>query len=249
MVSAEGQWAAASNAFYVVPLVLAWWYRRWVVMVALVLLSGVSSAHHYCHADGEAHCDHEWTVQLQRLDHVLAIWTSSLLLLLLVPFRREDWKYESGWQLVALGGSLLAVYLGMDTALADLWAALVVTVTLVGAAISLRWGLHSSTLGWLCELLTCNPELERGHFCASARCLVLQWWSAFVLLGISLFLWFYSNWSDDPIYHGAWHATTALVAALLLSVFPRAQALVEKPALQLPSVPSFLLREERQRLV
>jgi hypothetical protein len=200
-------WPVFSNATYLLAVGAGLWRRRFFPAFILAVLMLVSSWHHYCHADDDA-CAQRMRTEMQRVDHVLAIWVSAVLFLLLVPFTDQDALWERLMYALLLGGALLAVYLGLDTAYADVAAASVIAGGVIVAASAVRVGLHSSTLGWLRRL----SHMHRA-----------VWACALLLAGFSVFIWFYSDWSDDPLWHGFWHVTTALVATLLLAFVPRAE--------------------------
>lgn len=203
-------WPVLSNLVYLVPVTAGVIKGRYFPAFVLAVLAGVSSWHHYCHADDD-HCTHDEQRQAQRVDHVFAIWVSAILFLLFVPFTERDIKWERGFYVLLLAAALVAVYVGLDTDYADVAAASVVAGGLIVAAALARTLWHTSTVGWL-------RRLSHSHRAV--------WVVALLLAGFSVFIWFYSDWSDDPLWHGFWHVTTALVATLLLAFVPRAEGRV-----------------------
>jgi hypothetical protein len=217
MPTSAQHWEVFSNLFYLLPAAVAavnahrergamrghvratavaavGWCTRALGYCTLAALSG---SHHWCSRE----CLGRDEDGLRAADHVASVWAAAATLLLAVPFEATptDVAVDALLQAAAVGGAVAAVKL--DHVARDrvgAWETIVALGTL--------------GLGALWARLTHNASTAREvvrQLCGCPRWVPVL---GGALTAAALLLWALPQ-SQEPEYHGAWHATSAVVLA------------------------------------
>lgn len=223
----ERWWAVLSNLFYLVPASAALIRKEWLRAAILLGVGAASTWHHSCESFGceaSAKCSdvHCYSVaayprRVRELDHTFAVLAFYSIAMLFVPMNTDfaSRVVELFLHIPPAVGIGVAAHHVIDTPSENGVYVAIIAGWLIVSAIFVRCVEGRSTAKRL--------QNFTGYCCSRSMSVRQRGaWAVFlVVIGITLFVWFYSDWASREPHHGLWHTGTAIAATVIIWLISR----------------------------